>query len=204
MKVTLFSIASGLLLCGAKAQDYLDQSPAFSLELLSDDTDLNGAFLSACHVGAALEQLCILGGDSTSLLDAEVFSFNTSSSDDGQQAENPGLVTFSLPYTGSNGSATVSEPLGIFPNIGDILATVELTPGGIDGSNGGSVLAFDDDELLNVPWSTAATDRPAFLYSWYICNATLTFYPTLYWVVGSGAPNDPTCCPVNVTRVWNN
>ncbi|KAK4553206.1 hypothetical protein LTR86_009736 [Recurvomyces mirabilis] len=203
MKVTLFSIASGLLLFGASAQDYLVQSPAFSLELLSDDTDLNGAFLSTCHVGAALEQLCILSGDSTSILDAEVFYFNISSSDDGQQAENPGLVTFSLPYTGSNGSATVSEPLGIFPNIGDTLATVELTPGGIDGSTGGSVLAFDDDELLNVPWNAAATDGQAFLYSWYICNATLTFYPTLYWVVGSGAPSDPTCCPVNVTRVWN-
>ena len=67
MKRILLTIASSLLMLGAQAQLYPLQSPPFALELISNDHNLNGAFLSACHVGAALEQLCILNSPATSL-----------------------------------------------------------------------------------------------------------------------------------------
>lgn len=61
-------------------------------------------------------------------------------------------------------------------------------------------VAFDADNRLNIPTYTETGYAP--IYRWYVCDTSVGYkYKTLAWVVGSGAPDLPTCCPVEVVRV---
>lgn len=48
----------------ASAQQF-NTSPPFILQISSDDEDISGQVLNACHSGAAIENLCLAGNDTT-------------------------------------------------------------------------------------------------------------------------------------------
>lgn len=59
--------------------------------------------------------------------------------------------------------------------------------------------AFDDQGVMFTP---TVTLKP--LYRWYMCDLIVprrtTSLSTLAWGLGTGAPQNPTCQAVNVTR----
>ncbi|KAK5114915.1 hypothetical protein LTR62_002074 [Meristemomyces frigidus] len=150
--------AVSLLLTQTTLAQFDLQSPAFNLELLSEDPTLDGAFLDACHSGAALETLCVLQPGQIAADVPEVFYFNTSSSDDSSDAVTEGLVIYNLIY---NDDLIESEPLTVYAELTDTLADQELTP-----SETGTALAFDDDEFLYIPDYDEVTGAVTSLYNW--------------------------------------
>lgn len=92
MKFSL--IACAVVLAGFAAAQEEKQSKPFKLVLSADDKSLNGQHLTACHTGAAIESLCLIGGQGSN------FHFNTS---DGSTAPfkdftPTGELTFNLPF----------------------------------------------------------------------------------------------------------
>lgn len=64
MKSILSAALLALTLSVVSAQEFNTSAP-FTLKLESDNEDINGQFLGACHAGAAIEQLCLSGTDGT-------------------------------------------------------------------------------------------------------------------------------------------
>jgi len=199
------------------------QSPDFNLVIISDNSTLNGSLLTGCHNGAAHESLCILG-DNNSTLSYNEFQFNytvntcTETNSTGTYVipcsdipTDPtlvtGIVTWWLPYTGEDGPAEVSQAVGLeFPTYTNV---AQMSIGFEDDY---TYVAFDKDSLLNIQTYLDDTLEPASellpatvaLYRWYICKTYYTGYQytALTWVMGGGAPQNPTCQKVDVKRVW--
>lgn len=132
------------------------------------------------------------------------FQFNTSS-DSIVQNETlgaPGLVTYEL----QGGNFNVSEPLGLSYNQASNVALP------LFGLSAESVvyMSFDIDDCLNIqsyiddrvppPYDGSTTAY----YRWYICETYFSSYTytTLAWVMGQYPPQNPTCSPVGVKRVF--
>jgi hypothetical protein len=88
----LSTVLSTLPLVGAAwAQDV--QSDPFYLSLQSTNGTLDGQKLAACHTGAAIESLCLTGGDGST------FFFNTTTGTDTpvKGYEPSGVLVWNLP-----------------------------------------------------------------------------------------------------------
>jgi hypothetical protein len=189
------------------AQFYNETSAPFHLLVTSNDGCINDT-LSTCHVGAALESLCLSSGNTTSspnLLDAEVFNFNTSTYSQAPEPELgvPGILTWFLPTT-----------------IGDIPSSVEFNhdptsnlalPILNPGSDNPTQLAFDKNERLTVQGYIDHSVAPpngrgnwTEYYRWFACDTYFSsyIYRNLAWGLGPQEPENPSCVAVNVTRVF--
>ncbi|KAF2664605.1 hypothetical protein BT63DRAFT_483297 [Microthyrium microscopicum] len=184
---------------------YTTQSDPFYLVLLSEDLQVNGSTLNACHEGAAIEGLCVgsklpLNGTTTGF---STFQFNTSES---ITVPNPdigetGLLTFTLRGSGFN----ESEAMSLYPYTASNVALPLFQPGYSQ-----TPVAFDARELLNIQDYIDDTVDPAVaagpfaLYRWYSCKVYYTGYryTVLSWVYGKYPPQNPTCCKVDVLRVF--
>ena len=197
-----------LLAAATNAQFYNETSKPFSLVLSSDDTKIDGQTVSACHTGAALESLCLSGGGSISSpnpVTPTTFNFNTSTDAFTPDATlgTPGILTWTLRTT------SIDVPSSAYFNYDPStnLAVPILTP----GSEQAQMLAFDDQDRLNVQGSidwTAnppnATDGVVGYYRWYACQTYFGGYSynNLAWGLGAAKPEDPTCVSVSVKRVF--
>lgn len=74
---SMLSALLALTLSLASAQEFNTSAP-FTLKLESDNEDINGQFLGACHAGAAIEQLCLSGTDGTPV-NYNTFTLNVTS-----------------------------------------------------------------------------------------------------------------------------
>jgi hypothetical protein len=186
------------------AQTYNETSAPFHLIVTSDD-DCTNYTVSACHVGAGLESLCLSNSNTTDLRDAEVFNLNTSANSIAPEPEFgvPGILTWFLPT-----------------NAGDIPSSVEFNYDPTSdlalpilgaGSNNPTQLAFDKEERLTVQGYTDHSVAPVSgqynwteYYRWFACDTLFTsyVYRNLAWGMGPQKPENPTCVAVNVTRVF--
>lgn len=186
------------------------ESPPFNLIILSDNTTINGSTLFACHEGAGIEALCpdfstkLSFGNASA---AEVFNFNYSSTDTSTAPGGvTGLITWFLPLGGRNSSYGVSSALELSYSPTTNVAVPLFYPG--NGFSSISV-AFDECDKLNIQGyvddttSTPTGGVDTAYYRWYICTTIPTWYTytTLAWVLGSAAPENPTCQKVEVQRL---
>jgi hypothetical protein len=186
------------------AQDsyYNETSAPFHLVVTSEDGYVNDT-LSACHIGAALESLCLSNaesGSSPSPLAAAVFNFNTStySQAPAPSLGVPGILTWWL-QTSSIGDVPSSVSFSYDPATN--LALPILSPGDEDAQT----LAFDTQDELTVQGYTSSNGTTTWTeyYRWYACDTYFSGYQynALAWGLGSGKPENPSCVAVNVTRV---
>lgn len=205
MKLTIPTIT--LALIASTAAQYDKQSAPFYLILSSENKTVNGQYLSACHEGAAIEALCLAKAPSPSKpgeIAASTFAFNTSETVVTPNATlgAPGWVTYEL----RGGNFNLSEPLGL-----EIEPTTNVAlPLFYPGSDRATTMSFDEKNLLNIQGYVRDTvDPPTWgdyvaYYRWYSCMTYYTGYTyvTLTWVLGQGAPQNPTCVKVDVKRVF--
>jgi hypothetical protein len=188
---TLLSLSTAV---AAVSGQYLNQSAPFQLELVSTDASLNGQHLASCHEGAAIESLCLYN-----VTDSPVYYYNYS--DTPSFKSTSGYLTYLL--QGAN--FAVYEPLSFIYNVGSNVAVPMFSP-----ADSGLPIAFDESNLLYVPSAIDDTQNPINpsagqqnLYRWYICTTYAGYtYQTLSWALGQYPPQNPTCCPVNVRRIF--
>lgn len=178
-------------------------SKPFHLVVKSDNGSVSDT-LSACHVGAALESLCLSNANSSSNtvpLPASDFYFNTSADAQapGASLGVPGILTWELQTSTSN----VSSSAAFEYDPTSTLALPLLKP----GSDNPTTFAFDcANELAVQAFVRADNGTGAYeqLYRWYACETYYGSYQyvNLAWVLGSDEPENPTCVAVNVTRVF--
>ncbi|KAJ4381823.1 hypothetical protein N0V86_003188 [Didymella sp. IMI 355093] len=205
---TLLLAASTSAQCSDSPPFYNETSKPFNLVLTSDNSTINGSTLSACHTGAALESLCLSSGggvSNPSAIPASTFNFNTSSEVVTPNATlgTPGILTWTLQ------TSSLDVPSSVYFNYDPTTDTALpiLTP----GSESPQLLAFDDNDRLNVqgsinyaanpPNSTGSTQA---YYRWYACQTYFSgySYENLVWGLGIEKPQNPTCVSVGVKRVF--
>jgi hypothetical protein len=207
LKMKLAIPAITLALAASTAAQYDKQSKPFYLVLNSENKTVNGQYLAACHEGAAIEALCLANAPSPSKpgqIAASTFTFNTSDTVVTPNATlgSPGWVTYEL----RGGNFNVSEPLGLYVEPTTNVALPLFYP----GTSEATTLSFDEHDLLNIQGYVHDTLNPptwgdyVAYYRWYSCTTYYTGYTyvTLTWVLGEGAPQNPTCVKVDVKRVF--
>lgn len=134
MKSMLSALLALSALSVASAQDYNTSAP-FTLKLESDNEDINGQFLGACHAGAAIEQLCLSGTDGTPV-NYNTFTLNyTSASAD--------LATGPLVWILRGADFELSSGLSFSQNLHSNVAVPSFTP-----SPSYDYVGFDADNKL--------------------------------------------------------
>ncbi|KAH9864136.1 hypothetical protein J1614_010070 [Plenodomus biglobosus] len=209
MKIASLALSSAAATLAAAQFDepyYNITSEPFNLFVSSNNGSVNTS-LAACHVGAALESLCLSASNSTSKpnpIDAAVFQFNSSldSKAPGPGLGIPGILTWILHAGDLNVSSSAH-----FDNdpVTDIALPI-LEP----GSSRPQLLAFDTQNKLTIHGYVDYTMQPPQLstprefYRWYACHTYFNayHYVNLAWKFGSGRPDDASCVAVNVTRVF--
>ncbi|CAN8097076.1 unnamed protein product [Discula destructiva] len=188
----------------ASAQAY-NTSATFTLQVTTTaNNTINGQYLAAYHAGAAIEVLALDGKDGAPA-DYNFFNLNTSSSGQGDEVFETGILVYLLQGSGFN----VSEGLVFTPSLTSNVVTPQFYP-----SQSSDSVGFDDEDKLFIhssyynernftagAYPTEVARVP--LYQWHACY-TYTgsyYYQTLSWVV-EGTPINPTCVPVNVTRTF--
>ncbi|KAJ6785891.1 hypothetical protein PWT90_07917 [Aphanocladium album] len=185
------AVATSILASAMAVSAQSIQSKPFHLELTSDNADLNGKFIGACHSGAAIESACLTTKPVTMHL-------NSSS----EQNPDDGLITWLLPS-----SLPVDSALRLVPEPTSNVAQAIFEP----GPYGGLYVRFDNDKLAL--WSGIDDTKvpieagPAkAVDNWYICDSYYTSYryKTLSWLYGNqdAKPQNPTCVKVSVKRVY--
>jgi hypothetical protein len=221
--LTLASTLITVLAQNISETSVVDQSANFNLVIQSKNKTLDGKFLGACHDGAAFEGLCAVGGvDSHN--NYVSFQFNTTryictetnstgtftipcTGDPVDPALQTGLITWWLPF---NDNQRVSQAFFLEYVPWSNVAMTQIEFGPYEGS--GTYVAFDKKGLLNILQyqddrlepGNEYLPKPRPLYNWYICNTYWSGYSyvTLTWVLGGGAPQNPTCQKVNIKRVF--
>lgn len=196
---SILSALVALTLSAVSAQEYNTSAP-FTLKLESDNEDINGQFLGACHAGAAIEQLCLSGTDGTPV-NYNTFTLNvTSGSTD--------FETGPLVWILQGADFNLSSGLSFSQNLHSNVAVPSFTP-----SPSYDYVGFDADNKLFI--YSAAYDESTFVageypvgqpavpqYQWYACYTyTGYYYHALAWAT-TGDPINPTCEEVNVTRTF--
>lgn len=204
-----FPIAALVGAASAQESFYNITSKPFQLVLTSADGSINDT-VSACHTGAALESLCVSHSNSTSKPDPTPYStFNFNTSIYSQAPTNhtdlglPGILTWFLPVSNIG-----PVPSSVYFNYDP--ATDSAVPILQPGSDRPQILAFNDqDELIVQGYVQWTANPPTYgetygLKRWYACQTYFSGYQyeNLVWGLGAGKPENPTCVPVGVKRVF--
>lgn len=145
MKSILSAGLLALTLSAASAQEFNTSAP-FTLKLESDNEDINGQFLGACHAGAAIEQLCLSGTDGTPV-NYNTFTLNTTSSSE----------TGPLVWILQGADFNLSSGLSFSQNLHSNVAVPSFTPSltydyvGFDADNKLFINSAPYDESTFVP-----------------------------------------------------
>lgn len=125
------------------AQEYNTSAP-FVLKLDSADADVSGQYLSSCHAGAAIEQLCLSGTDAPTDDNYGTYTLNVSLSSSSGSAETyeTGPLVWILPTTTVN----VSSGLVFAKDLTSNIAVPMFEP----SSSGSDYVGFDADDKLFV------------------------------------------------------
>ncbi|KAF2849878.1 hypothetical protein T440DRAFT_468938 [Plenodomus tracheiphilus IPT5] len=203
----IFSLATATLAIAQSDEPYYNvTSKPFNLFVTSEDGAVNSS-LGACHVGAALESLCLSASNSISKPDpgdAAVFNFNTSIYSQAPEPTFgvPGILTWILHGFDFNASSSVY--FSYVPTDDIVLPILQA------GSSNPQLLAFDTQDKLNIQGFIGRTVQPptpgtySEIYRWYACQTYFAsyLYVNLAWKLGTGKPENPSCVAVNVTRTF--
>ncbi|EUC43840.1 hypothetical protein COCMIDRAFT_38275 [Bipolaris oryzae ATCC 44560] len=203
LSLAVAAIASAQDCSQASEPFYNITSKPFHLVVQSEDGKVNDT-LSACHVGAALESLCLSNGNfgsSPTPIPGAEFYFNTSiySSAPDESLGVPGILTWILP---TNALDVPSSAAFQYDPVSSLAVPI-ISP----GSDNPTLVTFDSQDDLTIQAyvrGTNGTGNYEQFYRWYACE---TFYGSynyknLAWNLGSGKPENPSCVAVNVTRVF--
>ena len=202
--VVLSLAAAAVTLAQDSEPFYNITSDPFYLVVTSEDGKVNDT-LSACHVGAALESLCLsnaLAGDSPSSLDGSEFQFNTSVYSQAPEPTFgiPGILTWWLQTSTIN----VPSSAGFNYDVTSNLAVPIISPG--SGSDTTQMAFNKQDELTIQAYVRGTNGSGSYeeFYRWYACDTYYASYDyrNLAWGLGAGKPENPSCVSVNVTRVF--
>ncbi|USP81382.1 uncharacterized protein yc1106_08656 [Curvularia clavata] len=161
--------------CSVSEPFYNITSKPFHLLVKSQDGKVDDT-LSACHVGAALESLCLSNAKSpsnTSPLAAADFYFNTSVYSQAPDASLtvPGILVWDLPTTTMNVSSSAAfeyDPIST-------LATPILSP----GSDRPTLLAFDSNDFLILQAYVRGENNTGSYQEFYRWTTTIASRPTV-------------------------
>lgn len=223
---------SALLWASSLAQtisvEYIvDQSADFNLVVQSSNKTLNGKLLSACHIGAAHESLCIIPVPTNFTEKYNIFQFNSTRAvctetnstgtfiyDCSFQPTDPALVLGSITwwYYYTFGSSLGRSPQAVYMDFNAASNVVQMQIGDFYDKLVPEQIAFDKKGLMNIPAymddrlepNYELLDTPQILYRWYICLTywSVYHYYTLNWVAGAHSPQNPTCQKVDIKRVF--
>jgi len=203
MRLSTLTPIVALLSSLATAQYDIPSAP-FNLVVLSEaDPSINGSLLYSCHEGASIEGLCLT--NTTEDPSFSTYTHNTSSS--AAPTNSPGGATGWLIWVLQGSSFSETETLTLNINPISNVALPLFWPSVEDSTS----VAFDSNDLMNIQGYyddrvvpiVGSSDYVAY-YRWYAC---LTYfqgytYETLAWALGEFQPENPTCKPVNVKRVF--
>jgi hypothetical protein len=202
MKLILPTLAFTLAV--STTAQYVNKSSPFNLYLESADPAVNGSTLSACHVGAAIESLCVSNSNSTSKpnpIAPSIFSFNSSAYINPEPTlGSPGLLTYALPTT----PTPINSVLTFYIDPTTNYALPLLEP----GSGGAQVLAFDQANFLGIQGYVdykvsppKAGERKQY-NDWWVCATYFEGYQyvNLVWGLGGSTPETPGCVEADVRR----
>jgi hypothetical protein len=206
MKTTFAVMA---LAAAVNAQFWNITSPPFQLVLHSENGTINDT-LSACHTGAAIESLCLSNSNTTSKPNPSpyaTFNFNTSSYAqppvNHTELGTPGILTWDLPVS-NYGIVPSSVRFFYDPSTNSAIPILET------GDTNSQLLSFNNQDELIVQSSVNWTANPPTytetygLRRWFACKTYFSGYQyeNLVWGLGPENPQNPTCLPVVVRRVY--
>lgn len=194
------SCALALLPSAATAQ-WTNQSEPFALGVFSSDPALNESYVFGCHEGPGYSGLCITKIDEGISPLLARFNFSESSE---PEPVTPGVMVYE--YVIGDGTM-LSQPMGLVYNVGSNVAVPIF---GFSGSGGDPVVAFAEDGTLQLLSPVDDTKSPVELGGykvisgrWHVCETYVAYrYITLAWTLGPGEPQNPSCKPVEVKRVF--
>ncbi|KAI0390238.1 hypothetical protein F5Y17DRAFT_73647 [Xylariaceae sp. FL0594] len=201
MQFGLSAVLLGLAAAGVSADP--TQTGPFNLLITgtAKGSKIKG-YGSACHAGAALEGLCYYTGPIAKDDISSQFYLNYTDN----QAVGPyqsGQLFWNLPF---NGDQVVAQPfyLGYSPSTNVAPAYFGFSDDyfavGFDAKKSLFAVKYSDDSK-NVPETRPAYTNPVPQYSWALCWQTTGgyYYHSIAWIQ-TGAPHNPTCEPVKITK----
>ncbi|KAI0426422.1 hypothetical protein F5Y09DRAFT_318998 [Xylaria sp. FL1042] len=207
MKFQLSAALMGLAATAVSAQD--TQSGPFLLHVkgVNPNSTIDG-YGGSCHAGAAISGLCysVLSSiaDPTNTY-RYYFNYTGFTTVDDDQV---GTLVWNQPYTDQDGNtAYESQSMGlVYQPTSNVAAPL------FGYSNGGFLIGFDSedgvfgynyyDDSKFVAGQFPTDYTPKAYYQWAVCWQYFTgyFYQSVAWVQ-VGAPHNPTCEPVEITKV---
>ncbi|KAJ3579262.1 hypothetical protein NPX13_g1300 [Xylaria arbuscula] len=206
MKFQLSTALMGLAATAVSAQD--QQSGPFALHVkgTNPNSTIDG-YGGSCHAGAAISGLCYsVLSDTTDLPNTYQYWFNYTGYQQVDDAE-VGTLTWNQPYTDQDGNlASVSQAMGlVYQTTSNVAAPLfgfsyEVQLVGFDSENELFGYSYVDDSKF-VAGQQPPT-APKATYQWAVCWQYFTgyYYQSVAWVQ-NGAPHNPTCEPVEITKV---
>ncbi|GAP89223.1 hypothetical protein SAMD00023353_1200570 [Rosellinia necatrix] len=206
MKLQLSAALLGLAATAVLAQEH--QSGPFTLHVkgTNPSSTIDG-YGGSCHAGAAISGLCYSEGEPAGVSNSFTYRFNYTGFNQAGDDE-VGTLVWGQPYTDENGNpAEVSQAMGLVyqptsnvaaPLFGfspDVFLVGFNSEGELFGYN-----YVDDSKFAPGQPPTDYTGKA--YYQWAVCWQYFTgyFYQSVAWVQ-IGAPHNPTCEPVEITKV---
>lgn len=181
------------------------QTGPFALRLSASSSSLDGQYLVACHAGAAIEALCLLGSDEFTTDEGYTsFYLNTSS------GSSYGSLLWNLPIEDGDTTEEVPSIMSLAYDLGTNVAVPYFepssvaTPAGLT-SDGELYLwtAFNDAyAVADADASADIIDDPRNLTQWYACYSAIgdSYYDHIIAWVTSGESHNPTCQSVKIFK----
>ena len=163
-------------------------SGPFKLQVVSDNSTINGGTVSPVHAGAAIEALNV-GGVGTDPANWPDFYFNQSSYAGEQYTY--GALFWNLQISGNQ---TIPSALRLPYSPSSSLVPTTLQPGAeADRTTTYFSLSFDDDGFLGLP-DTNHTQR------WYACQQIVGGYNyySVAWSTDPREPENSSCSPIQL------
>ncbi|KAI0476707.1 hypothetical protein F4859DRAFT_514040 [Xylaria cf. heliscus] len=184
------------------------QSGPFNLRIKGTNANsaIDGYGIS-CHTGAGISGLCYAAGDQTDGSNSYKYFFNyTGFNQVGD--DQVGTLVWNQPYTDQDGNpASESESMGlVYQSTSNVAAPMfgysqSVFLIGFDGE--GELFGYNYvDDSKFTPGQVPTDYTPKAYYQWAVCWQYFTgyYYQSVAWVQ-IGAPRNPTCEPVEITKL---
>ncbi|KAI8947454.1 hypothetical protein F4801DRAFT_511145 [Xylaria longipes] len=206
MKFQLSAALVGLAAMAASAQE--TQSGPFNLHIkgTKHNSKING-YGESCHTGAGISALCYSNISSPEDANFYQYYFNYTGYNKVGDDE-VGTLVWNSPYTDQDGNpAFESEYMGlVFSTTSNVAAPMfgySQSTFLIGFNSEGEIFGYNYvDDSKNVPDKVPIENTPKAYYQWAVCWQYFTgyYYQSVAWVQ-IGAPHNPTCESVEITKV---
>ncbi|ORY65172.1 uncharacterized protein BCR38DRAFT_432060 [Pseudomassariella vexata] len=194
-----------LMAATASAQN---QTGPFAVKITGKTNSSIDGYLTTCHAGAAIEALCYGTSDTSSNYNQFYYNYSSYSPDTGEVYQ-PGYLIWNLPLNDGSGTIqNVSSAVNIQPNWGSNVAAALFQPSYYDAtyfsfdSNGTFFLSGGVDDASFNETRPMTPTYLGDLTNFHLCYQYTGgyYYQSIAWVF-TLPPRNPTCQPVNLTKV---